>query len=51
MAGMVVIDLDELWTFIPDWNDFCSISTGIGGVWNTYSRYSSSMKSLKRNVA
>ena len=25
IAGIVVIDLDGLWTFIPAWNDFCSI--------------------------
>ena len=25
IAGIVVIDLDGLWTFIPEWNDFYSI--------------------------
>ena len=41
IAGIVLIDLG-LWTFIPEQNDFCSIWIGIGGVRNTYSRYSSS---------
>ena len=25
IAGIVVIDSDGLWTFIPEYNDFCSI--------------------------
>ena len=25
IAGIVVIDLDGLWAFIPEYNDFCSI--------------------------
>ena len=25
IAGIIVIDSDGLWTFIQEWNDFCSI--------------------------
>ena len=48
IAEINVMDLDGTWKLIPEQNDFCSIWTGIGGLQNAYSRYSSSWKVSKK---
>ena len=46
IVGIVVI-IEKDFGLFPEYNDFCSISTGIGRVRNAYSCYSLSCKVSK----